>query len=154
MPVQNESAATSPAEACILAAYRTAHSFPLPRRNRPIGLSQLTYKPGALLGLRLVGHSERWLVAVYTEGAIGVWDLQALDNPTVSEELAKGKRAEFQLTAGDVQSNFRWTSFEAAFEPASVPGWRNRGEPIDEGCIYVVVNEALQVFLLFSFPDF
>jgi hypothetical protein len=135
-------------EAVIRAAHRTARLFPMPRRGRPSDLSQFAYKPGALVGLRLLGPTERWLVAVYTDGAIGVWDLGAgvrdwwLNKPMAGEQLPKGKRPRRQV-ACHVQPTSRWTSFEAAFEIASLPESSTDGEAVYEGYVYIVVNESL-----------
>lgn len=131
-----------------MTAYRTAQLFSLPRRGYPRGLTQLAHKPGALVGLRLLGPTERWLVAAYTDGAIGVWDLGAgarsrwSNKSAASEESAKEKQAGYQI-ACHVQPSSRWTSFEAVFELASAPESRPGSEVVDEGCVYIVVNESL-----------
>jgi hypothetical protein len=96
------------------------------------------------VGLRLLGPTERWLVAVYADGVMGVWDLGAgawnrwLKKP----EFRKRKQAGCQV-ASHLQPTSRWTSFEAAFQPSSTSEVRTDGQAVDGGCIYIAVNESL-----------
>ena len=139
-------------EAMVTTAHRTARLYSMPRRRHPGDLTQLTYKLGALVGLRLLGPTERWLVAVYTDGAMGIWDLGPgvrdsewwLNDSMASEQLAKGN----EPIAVHVQQTSRWTSFEAAFQlssprPDPRTGASASGEGVHEACVYVVVNESL-----------
>ena len=89
-------------EAMVTTAHRTARLYSTPRRRHPGDLTQLTYKLGALVGLRLLGPTERWLVAVYSIGAMGIWDLR----PGVREWWLN--EASEQLTNGNEPIAVHW----------------------------------------------
>ena len=132
-----------------MTAHRIMQLYSMPRCHHPSDLTQLTYKLSAFVGLRLLGPTEQWLVAVYSDGAMGIWDLGPgvrewwLNDPMASEQLVKGKEP---ITV-HVQQTSRWTSFEAAFQISSCPDPRTgasaSGKEIYEACVYIVVNELL-----------
>lgn len=132
----------------IVLACRAAMRFSLPRCSQPSILTELPYEPGALVGLRILGPTERWIVAVYTDGVIGIWDLgdgvwQWGSNKIIpSDKLRTGKRSSSHI-AGHFRSECKWTSFEASFELSSAPNPRTGEGAVDEGRIYIVINELL-----------
>ena len=134
-------------EAFVTTAHHTAQRFLLPRRTRPRPLAmELTPKlgesTGKLLGLRLFGSTERWLLAVYDNGLFGVWDLGA---GIWEEKYADGRLRQERRRGGSQVAFITFSGmfpyFQAAF--VSAPAHDERiGEYGEEGSLYIALSTS------------